>query len=84
MIATREVTLEDGGVLIETYSDDYHYIRQTETGNIYDRAMDPIAWPRTYEETEDIIPEDERYIPDDTPSEPSADTILNIILGESQ
>ena len=78
MIVTRQVVLEDGGVLIETYSDENFMIRQDETGNLYDRALDPIAWPRTYTETD--IPSE--YVePEETG--PSPNDILNIILGGS-
>lgn len=48
-------TLEDGTVLIRTYSDSGHYIIQDETGIEYSEAVDPEKMGRTYTESERII-----------------------------
>ena len=54
---TREYydTREDGVVLYRTYSDTNHYLRQVETGAIYEEAVDVESANYTYEETDDII-----------------------------
>ena len=51
-------TLEDGTVLIRTYSDSKHYIIQDGTGIEYSEAIDPENMNRTYTESEKIIKED--------------------------
>ena len=51
-------TLEDGTVLIRTYSDSNHYIIQDGTGIEYSEAIDPEQMNRTYTESEKIIKED--------------------------
>ena len=51
-------TLEDGTVLIRTYSDSNHYIIQDGTGIEYSEAIDPENMNRTYTESEKIIKED--------------------------
>ena len=51
-------TLEDGTVLIRTYSDSNHYIIQDGTGIEYSEAIDPKNMNRTYTESEKIIEED--------------------------
>ena len=51
-------TLEDGTVLIRTYSDSNHYIIQDGTGIEYPEAIDPEQMNRTYTESEKIIEED--------------------------
>lgn len=48
-------TREDGVRLFRTYSDTNHYIRQIETGAIYEEAVDVENANYTYEETDDII-----------------------------
>lgn len=48
-------TREDGVVLYRTYSDTGHYIKQIETGAIYEEAVDIENANYTYEETDDII-----------------------------
>lgn len=48
-------TREDGINLYRTYSDENYRIRQIETGNIYDEAIDVENAPYTYEETEEKI-----------------------------
>ena len=50
--------LEDGTVLIRTYSDSNHYIIQDGTGIEYSEAIDPENMNRTYTESEKIIEED--------------------------
>lgn len=87
MIKTEEIILEDGGILIKTFSDSGFKIRQDETGNIYDIAVDPQQWPRTYTETEEPIEpeeegEDSEMLPIVSPSE--AEEILSILLGGQQ
>ena len=51
-------TRPDGVELIKTYSDIHHYIRQLETGNEYDIAIDVSPVRYTYEETDKEIPEE--------------------------
>lgn len=48
-------TREDGVRLFRTYSDTGHYIKQIETGAIYEEAVDVESANYTYEETDDII-----------------------------
>lgn len=48
-------TREDGVRLFRTYSDTGHYIKQIETGAIYEEAVDVENANYTYEETDDII-----------------------------
>ena len=48
-------TLEDGTVLIRTYSDSNHYIIQDGTGMEYSEARDPEHMNRTYTERERIM-----------------------------
>lgn len=45
----------DGVKLFKTYSDENFKIRQTETGAVYDAAIDVENAPFTYEETEEKI-----------------------------
>ena len=45
-------TLEDGTVLVRTYSDSSHYIIQDGTGIEYSEAIDPEHMNRTYTESE--------------------------------
>ena len=51
-------TLEDGTVLVRTYSDSNHYIIQDGTGIEYSEAIDPENMNRTYTESEKTIEED--------------------------
>ena len=51
-------TLEDGTVLVRTYSDNNHYIIQDGTGIEYSEAIDPENMNRTYTESEKVIEED--------------------------
>lgn len=44
-------TRKDGINLYRTYSDEGYRIKQIETGNIYDEAIDIEDAPYTYEET---------------------------------
>ena len=53
MIATEYT--DDGR--IRHYSDEGYYIRQVETGNMYEDAVDYIPCRYTYEETDVPIPE---------------------------
>lgn len=48
-------TRADKVVLYRTYSDTGHYIKQIETGAIYEEAVDVENANYTYEETDDII-----------------------------
>lgn len=48
---------EDGIRLFRTYSDESYKIRQIETGNIYDEAIDVEDKNYTYEETNEPIEE---------------------------
>lgn len=48
-------TLEDGTILIRTYSDSNHYIIQDGTGIEYSEAIDPENMNRTYTESEKVI-----------------------------
>lgn len=52
-------TLEDGTVLVRTYSDTGMYIIQDGTGMEYSEAVDPEKMHRTYTESERKIPEDQ-------------------------
>lgn len=52
-------TLQSGVQLIRTYSDENFYIRQEETGNIYEEAIDVYPVRYTYTETNEKIPEPE-------------------------
>lgn len=45
--------------LIKFYSDEGYYIKQVETGAIYEEAVDVYPSIYTYEETEEIIPKPE-------------------------
>ena len=42
---------------IRHYSDSGHMIRQIETGVLYEDAVDVMPCPYTYEETDELIPE---------------------------
>ena len=52
-------TLEDGTVLVRTYSDAGMYIIQDGTGMEYSEAVDPEKMHRTYTESDRKIPEDQ-------------------------
>ena len=52
-------TLEDGTVLVRTYSDAGMYIIQEGTGIEYSEAVDPEKMNRTYTESDRKIPEDQ-------------------------
>lgn len=41
--------------LYRTYSDENYYIRQIETGNVYEEAVDLESATYTYEETDEKI-----------------------------
>lgn len=51
-------TRKDGVNLYKTYSDNNYRIKQKETGNIYDEAIDVEDAPYTYEETDMPIEEE--------------------------
>lgn len=56
MIKQELYTVRNDGVkLYKTYSDGNFKIRQVETGNVYDAAIDVENAPFTYEETEEKI-----------------------------
>lgn len=55
MIVTEILTI-NGKEFIRTYSDQKMRLRQDGTGAIYDEAIDPAEFMRTYTETD--IPED--------------------------
>lgn len=48
-------TRKDGVRLYRTYSDTNHYIKQNETGALYDEAIDVENAPYTYSETNELI-----------------------------
>ena len=52
-------TLEDGTVLVRTYSDAGMYIIQDGTGMEYSEAVDPERMNRTYTESDRKIPDDQ-------------------------
>ena len=63
-------TLEDGTVLVRTYSDAGMYIIQNGTGMEYSEAVDPEKMNRTYTESDKKIPEDQLpKIEENAPSE---------------
>ena len=63
-------TLEDGTVLVRTYSDAGMYIIQDGTGMEYSEAVDPEKMNRTYTESDRKIPEDQLpKIEENAPSE---------------
>ena len=70
MIKTENITINKRE-LVKTYSDSGYMIKQTDTGNIYSEAIDPINHIHVYEETAELIPEKE-FI---------AEEALNIITG---
>lgn len=55
MIHQEQVVIS-GRDFLHTYSDEY-YIRQIETGVVYDEAYDVIPCVYTYEETDEKLPE---------------------------
>lgn len=48
----------DGVNLYKTYSDAGYFILQNETGVKYSEAIDVESAPYTYEETDELIPEE--------------------------
>lgn len=60
--------------LVRHYSDKGFLVRQIETGDLYEDAVDLITTPITYEET-DILPEK------DDSEELEAQELLDILLG---
>lgn len=59
MLKIEVITRDDGVKLYRTYSDEDYKIKQIETGNIYDEAVDIKKTKYTYEETDEKIGEDE-------------------------
>ena len=51
-------TRKDGVNLYRTYSDEGYRIKQIETSNVYDEAIDVEDAPYTYEETDILIEEE--------------------------
>ena len=51
-------TRKDGVNLYRTYSDEGYRIKQIETSNVYDKAIDVEDAPYTYEETDMLIEEE--------------------------
>ena len=51
-------TRKDGVNLYKTYSDEGYRIKQIETSNVYDEAIDIEDAPYTYEETDMLIEEE--------------------------
>lgn len=73
MIRTEDYgTLPDGRKLIRTYSDENYFIRQEQTGFIYEEAIDVYPVRYTYTETDEKIPdpEPEPELPEFIPGEP--------------
>lgn len=52
-------TRSDGVNLYRTYSDSRYMIKQVQTGNVYAEAIDVEDAVYTYEETDELIEEDE-------------------------
>lgn len=61
MIKQEEVTI-GGNKLVHTYSTKGNYILQVETGAKYDEAYDVIPCRYTYEETKELIQQQEENI----------------------
>lgn len=60
MIRTEDYgMLPDGRKLIRTYSDENYYIKQDQTGIIYEEAVDVYPVRYTYTETDEKIPDPE-------------------------
>lgn len=49
------LTREDGVNLYRTYSDEGYYIKQEQTGAVYEEAIDVESAPYTYVETNELI-----------------------------
>ncbi len=54
----QEIVTINNIELRHTYSSTNNYIKQLETGAIYDQAYDVIDREFTYEETDTVIPEE--------------------------
>ena len=61
MIVQKEVNL-GSRTLLHTYSDTNKYILQVETGTKYDEAYDVIPCRYAYEETKELIQQQEENI----------------------
>ncbi len=66
----RNELIENGERVLH-YSDEGYYIEQVETGKRFEEAVDVLPCMYTYEETDEMIPEDPA----------SAEEILAIMLG---
>lgn len=64
-------TRQDGVNLYRTYSDSGLYIKQNETGNVYDEVIDVENAPYTYTETEEKI--------EHNPNEATTDDLYNAL-----
>lgn len=73
MLKTEYLGQVDGMTLHRTYSDEEMMIRQDETGELYEEAVDPDFMNRTYTETDIPIhteePPEEGEIPEEVPEE---------------
>ena len=54
MIVTEILTIS-GKEFLRTYSDSGYMIKQTDTGEVYDEAIDPVEMGRTYTEIDEPI-----------------------------
>lgn len=59
MLKSEIIERDDGVKLCKTYSDGNYKIKQFETGNIYDEAVDIENVLYTYEETDEKIDSEE-------------------------
>ena len=64
------ITRADGVDLFRTYSDENRYIRQIETGFVFEEAIDVETSAFTYEETDEIIPAPPDPVEPADPGEP--------------
>ena len=60
MITTEIITI--GTRQLQRTTSDAYMIRQTETGNTYQEAVDIIPCAYTYEETDILLPKEEEII----------------------
>lgn len=65
----------DDGNLIRHYSNEGYLIRQVETGEIYEDAVDVVPCRYTYEETDEKIPVMKELDNELTPEEEEIETI---------
>lgn len=62
LIKELYMTRKDGVKLYRTYSDENKYIKQLPTNIIYSEAIDVENAPYTYEETNEVIEEEQETI----------------------